>query len=199
MYQTMWIDIQSGKEDETFEAVKQKVKRFKSERGFGYAEVGMVFEEFDVFAVFELADTEVLTRWILEEIAPLEGAVEIKMGRFAMVDRPLRPLESKPLTIRRAAGGEEKVFNLPKGHSFLLIYLDALPAKYPAIYKALGQLDDTALRYRAYCLDSYEEDMVVCLVMEDFEKARSHIVDKIRQLDGMKDTRTYVVNNVEFL
>ena len=85
------------------------------------------------------------------------------------------------------------------GHSFFLIYLDALPSRYPAIYEELGKMDDPHIRYFAYCLDSYEEDLIVCLVMEDFEEAKYHIIETLRNIEGMRDTRTYVVNNVEFL
>ena len=199
MYTTMWIDILSGKENETFEAVRDRMAKFKEDKGLNYAEIGMVFEEFDIFAIFEFQDTEILVDWILEEIAPLEGVIEIKLGNMCKVNKPLAPLESKPFTIRKMSNGDDPVFTKAKGHSFFITYLDALPARYPQIYKDLVALNDPHIRYFAYCLDSYEEDIIVCLVMEDLEQAKMHIVDTLRNIEGMWDTRTYVVNNVEFL
>ena len=113
MYQTLWIDIQSGLENTTYEAVKEKVKKFKEDRGIGYAEIGMVFEEFDIFALFEYADSGALTKWILDEIAPLEGVVELKIGNLTHVDKPLKPLESKPFTLRQMSDGEEDIAEAP--------------------------------------------------------------------------------------
>jgi DNA-binding Lrp family transcriptional regulator len=199
MYQTMWIDILSGKENETYEAVKERMARFKQDKGIKYAEIGMVFEEFDIFAVFEMNDTELLLDFILDEVAPLDGVVEIKVGNLYRVSKPLEPLKEKAAAIREVTSREEKVFTKVRGHSFYLIYLDALPSKYPSIYEELGKLDDPHIRYYAYCLDSYEEDLLVCLAMENHEEVRHHILETLRNIKGMWDTRSLLVNNVEFL
>jgi hypothetical protein len=199
MYQTLWIDISSGKEGALFEVVLRKIREFKEAEGFPHAEVGLVFEEFDIFAIFDLEDNDLLLDFILREVAPLEGVEEIRMGQLCRVFPALAPLETPPLVEGITEDGALKLSPPHKGHSYFLIYLDALPIEYPRIFGTLQQMDDPNIRFFAYCLDSYAEDMVVCLAMEGFEEAKYHIVSKLRCIEGMRDSRTYMVNNVHFL
>ena len=201
MYQTLWIDISSGMERTLLDLVVTKVREFRKKEELIHAEVGLVFEEFDIFAIFELDDNELLLDFVLKEIATIEGVTEIRIGQLRKLSSPIRPLitigDSGDGEGDAAAGGARNAFNL--GESYFLIYLDALPQQYPAIMEGLDKMGDPNIRFYGYCLDSYEEDLVVCLAMEGFEQARYHIVDTLRNIKGMRDTRTYMVNNVVFL
>ena len=129
MYQTLWIDISSGMERTLLDLVVTKVREFRKKEELIHAEVGLVFEEFDIFAIFELDDNELLLDFVLKEIATIEGVTELRIGQLRKLSSPIRPLitigDSGDGEGDSAAGVARNAFNL--GESYFLIYLDALP------------------------------------------------------------------------
>jgi len=199
MYQTIWLDISSGKDKELFPVVLEKLRKFKGEGGFDYGEAGIIFEECDIFILVDQEDAGALLDFVLRELSPLEGVMEMRMGHLMKVSAPPKPLAEEPADPGSRLGTDITPETRGKGPSFFLIFLDTLPSDHRTIYEALGEMNDPRMRYHAYCLDSYKEDIMVCMVMEAIEQAKYHIITKLRSIQGIRDTRTFVVNNVEFL
>jgi len=192
MYDTVWIDVLSGMEERTYERVLQKIEEFKEEKLIAYAELGLVFEEFDIFAVFETGDSEMLLEFLVDHVAPLEGVMEIRTGNILKISRPLTPLGGGT-----PSGGDDAGEGMKR--SYFMTYLDAFPAHYSRVFEQLKDLSHPLIRYFGYCLDSYDEDVVVCLDTDDLRAAKDFISEKLRKLEGMRDTRTYLVYNVTCL
>ena len=111
MYHTIWIDIISGKDNFTPEKILDEFKEFNKQDDVKYIEMGIVFEDWDVFAIVDIDNSDDLVKFLIKKICPIDGIEEVRMGNLNLINKALTPLD-------------EDKFDTEE-HMYFLVYLDA--------------------------------------------------------------------------
>jgi hypothetical protein len=122
--------------------------------------------------------------------------LEVKSGELSKMSNPIEPFEGEHFHMEPITGGPTPVYRKVEGHSYYLIYLDVYPSEYRHVYENLGRHDDPNIRFFAIALSGMGEDIVVCLQAQNSFEVWDKVVDRLRKLDGVRDTRSYMVTNV---
>jgi DNA-binding Lrp family transcriptional regulator len=199
MYKTMWIDVRPGKEQEVLDLVANRIREYKEEYDLNYAEVGMVFEELDIFTIIDVKDEGTLVDFILDEIGPIEGVLEVKLGSINKMSNPIPAIEGEHFHLKQVTVGQTPEYRKVEGYRYYLIFIDAEPVSCRAIYKRLEITRDAQVRFFGFSLENYNTDILLALQVEDPYEARTHAIEKVRSIEGVRDTKIYTIDNVRSL
>ncbi len=178
MYYSIWIDILTGKDTTVPEEILEVFQELKADERVHFVELGIIFEDWDIFGLIEVDEPGVLVEFMVEKVCMVDGVEEILVGNLHGVTEEIAPI----------AGDDVE-------GSYYLIYLDAEPAYYKEIYNTLHEAADDDIRFFGYCFEHYDRDLVVGLLADDIEEATQRILCRLRTMEGMRDTFTYIVNN----
>jgi len=138
----------------------------------------------DISLIMNVKDADELPKFINTTLKPLGGLRDIWM--FTMVS---------PRFFRLPSLIPDKVYPFT-------VTIDALTQKYDDIYETLTEIkpiDNVIPTYISYTFQSFEDDIVMSMLAPDIFTVDQFVIDHIRSIDGIFDTKTYAISKSKIL
>jgi len=139
----------------------------------------------DISLIMDVKDPDQISDFVSDTLAPLGGLRDLWM--FNMINPRFFPI---PLM---TTSQELKPFT---------ITIDGETEHYRAMFEAISNIqptNDVIVTYLAYTFQSFEDDLVLSLLGKDIYTVDDFVINNIRQIDGIFDSKTYAISKTKIL
>jgi len=139
----------------------------------------------DISLIMDVKDPDKISDFVNDTLAPLGGLRDLWM--FNMIKPRFFPI---PMSL-----GSEAI-------KPFTITIDGETDQYRQMFEAISKIEPTEeiiLTYLAYTFQSFDDDLVLSLLGKDIYIVDEFVIDNIRQIPGIFDSKTYAISKTKIL